>query len=63
MRQVFENNEAIWRKCSFYFDEEGHRVELEFEVVERVQSGEEHLWTAFVEGDDDLFSTSKTRRS
>ena len=35
----------------FDFDEEGHRMELQFETVKRVKVGEEHRWTALVEGE------------
>ena len=42
VRQDFANNEAVMGRCSFGFDEEGHRVELELDAVERVKLEEEH---------------------
>ena len=30
VRRGVADNEAIWRKCSLNFDEEGHRIELDF---------------------------------
>ena len=37
------------------FDEEGQCVELEFEAVKRVKTGEEHRWTALVGEEEGLF--------
>ena len=36
------------------FDEEGHRVDLEFEAVKRMKLGEERCWIAPIEGRKDL---------
>ena len=42
--------EAVLGKISFDFDGEGHGVKLDFEAVKRDKKGEEHQWTALVEG-------------
>ena len=41
---------------------EGQRFELEIQAAERVELGEEHHWTALIEGDEDYqWRTQKTK--
>ena len=58
--QYFANNEAIVGRCSFGFDEKGHRVQLEIEAVKRVE-WEEQRGTALAEGDEG-FSVEEAER-
>ena len=46
------NNEANLGRRFFDCDEEGHRVELDFEAVKRVKLQEEHRRTALVKEDE-----------
>ena len=43
MCEDFANDEALWRRFPFGLDEEGHRVELAFEAVKRVNVGEKYI--------------------
>ena len=54
VRQDVVTSDAILGRCSSDYDEERQRFELEFEAAERVELGEEHHWTALIQGDEDF---------
>ena len=60
--QDFRNIEAILGRCSDDINDEGHRVELEFEAIKRVMLGEERRWTILMEGSQ-RFSVEKEEQT
>ena len=52
VREGFVNSEAVFGRCSSGFDEEGHRVELEFCSGEKSDVGGKTSLEYVVEGDE-----------